>query len=395
MTLYPFLLPGYLIPSIVYGSLFALMAMGLTLTYMTTKVPNFAYGSFITVGLYVTYTLRYLSSVGPYAATAVAFAVTGGVSLVMYLTVLRPLARRGTPLVALMIATFGVDIGFTGIFGIYTDYLKNRYGLSDSKQFFALPGDFKLFGLQGVEFVAPLSVVIVTLFIYLLFTRTKFGIAMRASVENSPLAKILGINVELVNVVSWIIAGGFAGLAGALYALWLPGGTSTGSDLIVQIFAASILGGLGSIFGAVAGGLVVGASQDVVTTWLGQGFGLAITVAFAIAFIGFGISVLLRRVRLPTVKVGDVIPWDILNRNVLVSGQGAFGAASILAGAYILVEISTGYATDFFVQGLVNGYGAGVLPFETAIPLIILVITLMMRPQGIASIKFGRLRRKK
>jgi branched-chain amino acid transport system permease protein len=371
------------------------MSMGLTLTYMTTKVPNFAYGSFVTVGLYVAYTLRYLSNVGPYAATAVAFAVTGGVSLLMYLFVLRPLARRGTPLVALMIATFGVDIGFTGIFGIYTDYLRNKYGLPDTKQFFALPGDFKLFGLQGVEYVAPVSVVLVTLAIYLLFTRTKFGIAMRAAVENSPLAKILGINVELINVVSWIIAGGFAGLAGALYALWLPGGTSTGSDLIVQIFASSILGGLSSIFGAVAGGLVVGASQAMVTTWLGQGFGLALTIAFAAAFIVIGIGVLLRRARLPTVRVGDVIPWDILNRNVLVSGQGALGAASILVGAYILVELSTGYATDFFVQGLVNGYGAGVLPFETAMPLIILVITLMVRPQGIASIKFGKLKRKK
>src|SRR5579863_2883653 len=138
------LVPGYLISTIVYGTLFALMAMGLTFTYMTTKVPNFAYGDFVTIGLYTAYQLHYLNHINPYGAGVAAFFIAGGASVLMYIGVLRPLARRGTSLVALMIATFGVDIGFIGIIGIYTDYMAAIYRLVDAKQFFAIPGDFSL-----------------------------------------------------------------------------------------------------------------------------------------------------------------------------------------------------------------------------------------------------------
>lgn len=389
------MVPGYLISAVVYGTLFALMAMGLTLTYMTTKVPNFAYGSFVTIGLYTAYHMHYIYNVNPYGASIAAFFVSGLTSVLMYVGVLRPLARRGTPLVALMIATFGVDIGFVGIFGIYTDYMQTTYKLIDAKQFYALPGDFGLFGVQGVVFAGPLALALITLAIFLLFTRTRFGIAMRASVENASLARVLGINVERVYVVSWMIAGGFAGLAGSLYTLWLPGGTSTGSDLIVEIFASSILGGLSSIFGAVVGGLVIGGSEDVVTTGLGLGFGYIITIVFAVVAIAIGVLIFWRRVKLRRIMIGKVVPWDITNRNVVVSGQGALGLAFVIVGAYMLLEMATGFSTDLFVSGLVNGFGSDVTPFQKAIPLLIMVITLLILPKGLVSLKIGRLRRSK
>lgn len=390
------MVPAYVVYAIVYGTFFALMAMGLTLTYLTTKVPNFAYGSFVTVGLYTAYTMHYLNHFSPYEASVFAFLLGGATSVVMYLGVLRPLARRGTPLVGLMIATFGVDIGFVGIFGIFTDYMQQRFALLDAKQFFAFNNDdFSFAGLQGIVIVAPLVLALLTLSIYLLFTRTKFGIAMRASVENGSLAKVLGINVERVNLTSWMIAGGFAGLAGALYTLWLPGGTSTGSDLIVEIFASSILGGLSSIFGAVAGGLVVGGSEDLLTNWLGLGFGYVGTSMIAALLLAVGIVIFWRKVRLPTFKIGDVVPWDIVNRNVVVSGQGAFGLTLILLGAYMFFEMATGFTSDLFVAGFVNGFGANVLPFQTGVPLLIMVFALMVLPGGLVSLKLSRLRKAK
>src|SRR5256712_634850 len=207
----------YFNSAVVYASLFAFMAIGLTLTYLTTKVPNFAYGSFVTIGLYTAYTMWKISGIGPYYASAVAFLLAGLSSAVMYLVVLRPLARRGSSLVSLMIATFGVDFGFVGIFGIYTDYLTNRYTLNDTKQFFQLQADFNLAGVPGIVYVAPAVLTLVTLLLYILLTRTKFGVAMRASVENPSLAKVLGINVERVYVVSWILAGGLAGIVLGAY----------------------------------------------------------------------------------------------------------------------------------------------------------------------------------
>ena len=372
------LVPAFVLSAIVYGTFIALMAMGLTLTYMTTKVPNFAYGSFVTLGLYTAFQLSTINHITPYLASPIAFVVSGLVSVVMYIGVLRPLARRGTPLVGLMIATFGVDIGFIGIFGIYTDYLAAVYKLgTEVKQFYYLPGDFTVnaFGqqIQGVVITAPAILAGVTLAIYLLFTKTKFGVAMRASVENASLAKVLGINVEMVNVVSWMIAGGFAGLAGAIYTLVLPGGTDTGSNLIVEIFASSVLGGLSSIFGAVVGGLVIGGSEDILTNELSQGFGYIGTGALAALLVIIGLYSARRR----------------KSRATLVGG-----ALLVFFGAYIIVEIATNFSTDFFVQGVVQGFQSSAIPFQKGVPLIIMIISLLVLPKGLVSLKLN-LRKKR
>lgn len=389
------MVPPYLIYGALYGTLFALMAMGLTLTYMTTKVPNFAYGSFVTLGLYTAYHFSTVYKINPYESSFAAFIVAGVVSVLMYVGVLRPLARRGTSLVALMIATFAVDIGFIGIFGIYTDYMQAKYPYSYPKQLpAALPGDFFAFGIQGLFFVAPIILAAITLAIYILFTRTKFGIAMRASVENSSLAKVLGINVERVNVVSWMLAGGFAGLAGALYTLWLPGGTSTGSSLIVAIFAASVLGGLSSIFGAVVGGLAVGASSDFVTTWLAVGVGYYAAVAVAVALVLVGGVLLRSKLRLVRRSLNNA-RVGLLDRRTTLTGQGIVSLALIVVGVYMLVEMATGFTTDLFVSGVVSGFGSDVVGYQPAIPLMIMAITLLVIPKGIVSLKFDRLRRRK
>lgn len=391
------MVPSFLIYALLYGTLFALMAMGLTLTYMTTKVPNFAYGSFVTLGLYTAFNMKIYYNLNPYLSVPFAFVVAGIVSVIMYVGVLRPLARRGTPLVTQMIATFAVDIGFIGIIGIYTDYIQTKFPnsqLGSPKQFFALPGDFTLFGIPGLTYVAPLVLAGITLTIFLLFTRTRFGIAMRASVENPSLATVLGINVERVNVISWLLAGGFAGVAGSLYVLQFPGGTSTGSDLIVNIFAASVLGGLTSIFGAVVGGLVIGSSADIVTTELDLGFGYAGAGLVAALVFAIGAWVIWRRLRLQRAKSGGSSGAEFFSRRVLFSGQGIGGLLLLFLGIYILLEMASGFSTDFFVMGLVNGYGADVTPYQQAVPLLIMVATLLLIPKGIVSLPFGKLRRK-
>ena len=249
------------------------MAIGLTLTYLTTKVPNFAYGSFVTIGIYTSFSLYRLDKVIPYFSIPVAFLVGGTASVAMYLGILRVLARRGSSLVALMISTLALDIAFTGIFGIYTDYLYNHYLLIDSKSFYQLSGDFLLYDLPGVSYIAPISLAVVTIAVFLLLSRTKFGVAMRASVENPNLARVVGINVEKVYVFAWFLAGAFAATSGVFYTLRLPGSVDTGSKLIVEIFSASVLGGLSSIYGAVLGGLIIGMSEILVTTAGTQIFG--------------------------------------------------------------------------------------------------------------------------
>ena len=204
-----FSLPPYAVSAIVYGSLFALMSTGVTLTYLTTKVPNFAHGAFVTVGLYTSFALLRINKINPYESLPLSFLVSGLVAVAMYLFVLRPLSRRGAPIISLMIATLAVDIVFIGILGIYSDYLYTVKKVFDAKLFYALTSiDFRFLGVDGVVVVAPVALAAITLGLYVSLTKTRFGIAMRATVENPNLARIVGINTEVISLTSWFIAGG-------------------------------------------------------------------------------------------------------------------------------------------------------------------------------------------
>jgi len=254
------------------------MCVSLTLTYITTKVPNFAQGALVTAGLYTGFALLRLSKISPYESLPLAFLVGGAIAVGIYLIVLNPLSRRGASVISLMIATLAVDIIFIGIFGIYADYLYEVKEVYDAESFYALTSvDFRFLGVDGVVFVAPIALALITIGIYLMLTRTRFGLAMRATVENPNLAKVVGVNTRTVYLLSWFLAGGIAGAAGIFYSLWLGGEPDIGSILLISMFAGSILGGLKSIYGAVVGGLVVGFSEIAVTTVGSQYIGAWVT----------------------------------------------------------------------------------------------------------------------
>jgi branched-chain amino acid transport system permease protein len=112
---------------------------------------------------------------------------------------------------------------------------------------------------------------IVSLHIFL--TKTKFGIAVRATIENTALATILGINPERVYVLSWFLGGALAGLGGGLLSMTISGYPAVGMTIIVTMFAGSIVGGLYSIFGSLVGGFLVGLSEYLGITGLSLAFG--------------------------------------------------------------------------------------------------------------------------
>ncbi|MET1160523.1 MAG: hypothetical protein ABWW65_06130 [Thermoprotei archaeon] len=96
---------------------------------------------------------------------------------------------------------------------------------------------------------------------HLFLTKTKFGIAVRATIENPDLASVLGINPESVYVTAWFIGGALAGLSGALLSMVVSGYPAVGMTLIVTFFCGAIVGGLYSIFGSLLGGLLIGLSE--------------------------------------------------------------------------------------------------------------------------------------
>jgi len=196
------------------------------------------------------------------ASIPVAFIVVGLIALIQYLIVLRPLASKGISIDGLMIATLGVDIILVGSLNILADYmqewLKGTPLVTATRGGFLASYDPQVDGAYASSLMGPILLIVTTIVFYLFLTKTKFGTAMRAAIENPPLAETLGINVNLVYAVSWFIAGGLAGIAGIIMALTTKLHPAMGWTVIVSVFAGSIVGGLGSLFWGAIGGVLIG-----------------------------------------------------------------------------------------------------------------------------------------
>jgi branched-chain amino acid transport system permease protein len=246
--------------AVAYADSLALMAAGITLIYMCTKTFNFAHASFVTWGFYITFTLTSLYGGSPYYYLPVAFIFVGLLGVAVYVLVIGPLMRRGASPITLMMSTLGVDLVLLSFIQMFADYLTRVFKLYARKIVLEVY-DFDVFGLPGVTFVSLVVVVFIISALHIFLVRTKFGTAMRATIENPNLASVLGINPDIVYLTSWFLGGGLAGLAGAIASITITGDPTVGSRIVVSMFASSIVGGLYSIYGSVLGGLLIGLTE--------------------------------------------------------------------------------------------------------------------------------------
>jgi len=258
--------------AIIFASLLALLSIGLTLTYLTTRVPNFAHASFATIGVYIALIATRVWDTSPYVALPIAFVISGLVAVALYNFILKPLIRKGASTAIQMVATLAFDLVVIALLNITADFIVKTYQIT-SREFSLRSYDAEFMGLPLIVFAAPITVAILAITLHIILRKTKFGIAMRASTENSDLSGIVGINVKLVYGVSWMLGGGLAGIAGALMSMWFQGDPNLGPQLIPSVFAASIAGGFLSIYGAIAGGLLVGLTEVLGTRFLAGEFG--------------------------------------------------------------------------------------------------------------------------
>ena len=250
--------------ALIYSNLLTLLSISLTITYITTGVPNFAQGSFAIVGSYTALTLLLIYGIHPYLSIPIAFIVGGILGVLVYYVVLKPLISKGAEIVMLMIATLAVDLILLGCIGAYSDYLKYLTKKITTKVIFT-PKDFTVGKFSAILFVSSMVIIIILIALYLLLYKTKFGIALRASMENPALAEIMGVNVETTRLFSWFLSGALSGVAGCLLPFRQEIFPATGTIIIVSIFAASIVGGLGNISGALLGGYIIGTSESFIT----------------------------------------------------------------------------------------------------------------------------------
>lgn len=271
--------------AVVYANLLVLLSIGLTITYITTAVPNFAQGSMAIFGSYLSLTLWLLLNLHPYYSLPLSFISGGAIGVAIYVFILKPMIKKGIRIVTLMIATLAVDLIFLGVLGAYSEALSGFTGRA-AKKFIFTPLDFELLGVDAILWISSIAIFLLLLTLFILLYKTKFGIALRASMENPALAEIMGVDVEYTRLFSWFLSGSLASAAGSLLPFRQEIVPGTGALVIVSIFAASIVGGLRSINGALAGGYIIGISESLITFYLSTLLGPGVLVYSKVVSLG-------------------------------------------------------------------------------------------------------------
>lgn len=260
-----------IVKAVAYSSCIGIGAAAIALIYSATKTFNFAHASLVSWGMYVMFAGTYLLGYTPYLYIPFTILVGAALGLVIYGGVNRWLLKAKASEINLMMSTLGADLVLFGFLNIYSDYLLQTYKIP--AKYFVLEVKDVVFKIGNVNIrligiIAPLILVTIVILLHMFLTKTKIGIAMRASIENPDLASISGVNNDLTYVLAWLIGGGLAALSGGLLSLIVTGYTAAGMTMIVSFFAGAIVGGLYSIFGSLLGGLLVGLSEFLGITLL-------------------------------------------------------------------------------------------------------------------------------
>ncbi|MEM3449680.1 MAG: branched-chain amino acid ABC transporter permease [Nitrososphaerota archaeon] len=255
-----------------YSSGIALMAAGITIIYIATRTFNFAHASMVSWGFLIVFAFYSWFGGTPYYFIPIAMMFSGFAGVVIYFSVNRYLLRAGASAITLMMSTLGVDLLLFAAINIFADYLTNVHKIN-ARLFFLELKDTTIVtigetNVRAAPFVSTLVMISVISILHLFLTKTKLGIAVRATIENTSLATVLGINPEIVYVIAWFIGGALAGLGGGLLSLIYVGRPEVGMEIIVTMFAGAIVGGLYSIFGSLLGGFLVGLSEYLGITTL-------------------------------------------------------------------------------------------------------------------------------
>ena len=248
-----------------FGLMLALAAIGLSLVFGTTGLSNFAHGEMVTFGALAALLFTAGFNVPIYVAIPLAVAVSALFGLTMDAGLWRPLRRKGLGTVQLMIVSIGLSLALRYVFQMFVGGGTAQLP-GGSTQVIPGLGPVRLTVTDVVSMAV--SLLVIGAFAWWLM-RTRIGRATRAVSDNPSLAAASGIDVDGVVRIVWVVAAALAGLSGVLWAYFRPGiKWDMGTSILLLIFAAVTLGGLGTAFGALLGSLIVGMLVEVSTLWI-------------------------------------------------------------------------------------------------------------------------------
>jgi neutral amino acid transport system permease protein len=261
------------------GSVLGLVAVGLTLTYGILRLSNFAHGDFMTLGAYLTW-LANVSGVNIWLAMILGAIGTIIAMLICEQFLWKTMRDRRASSTSFIILSIGLALFLrSGILFVW----------GGSNQNFDLPlaQAIDIFGIK-IAFYRIIAIVLVAAVmvgLHLVLTTTKVGKAMRAVADNLDLARVSGIDVEKVVLWTWLITGGLTAIGGSLYGLITTVRPNMGFFLILPMFASCILGGIGNVYGAIVGAIIIGLAQELSVPLLGSQYKLVVALAIMVVIL--------------------------------------------------------------------------------------------------------------
>ena len=245
------------------GSIYALGAIGLSLVYAILKLVNFAHGDFMTLGGYVAFAVNVTWGMPLIVAAAAAVAAIAVVGLVTEAVIWRPMRNRGAGVMQLLLLSIGLAFVMRNLILFGWGGQEKRLGIDNTRTF-----DLGIVRVSLIQVLVIGIAAVVLVAVGLMLRSTYIGKSMRALSDSFDLAEVSGIDTRRVVTYTWILGGGLAGLAGVLAGIFATLRPDTGFLLLLGIFAAVILGGIGNPFGALVGGIALGLVQEWSTNWI-------------------------------------------------------------------------------------------------------------------------------
>jgi len=284
------------VQGLVLGSVYALIALGYTLVYGVLRLINFAhseifmlsaFGSFIALDILGVPDGRPYKSgallVGTLAFCLLVSMIIGGSTAVMLeLVAYRPLRRRNAPRLVFLISAIGASFAIAEAVGEWGPKQREFYTLPRvlEKQFL-----FNIFSarVRNDYVVVVLGALVMMVLLLLFVSRTRVGRGIRAVAQDSETARLMGVNVDRVIVITFLVGGIMAGAAAFLFELYNENARSSlGFELGVKAFTAAVLGGIGNIRGALVGGLMLGVIENWGSTMFGANQNMGTVTAFVV-----------------------------------------------------------------------------------------------------------------